>query len=281
MQVGKFNTFEVVSIGNGSIHLIADDQQTVEVPISAADTAAIESVSAGQTLSLFVRTDELGKPLITFGTPHITLGKTALLKVVATRDTGSWLDWGLEGDLFMPRSECRFTVKPGDSILVYLYRDSKTDRLVATTRLHRHLAEAAADLRPDQAVELVIASQTEMGYKAVVDQRYLGLLYADEVFRPLAVGDIVPGFIKSIRLDGKIDLTLQARPTDLRDELSQKIMQHLKESGGRSELTDKSAPEAIYQHYQVSKKNYKKALGALYRQRLIRVSDTEITLISD
>lgn len=281
MQVGKYNTFRVNGINADVLHLTANDGQKHDVPMTAEQRSAIEPLSEGQSLTLFVRTDQEGDALITFGTPHLTLGDTALLTVVATRDTGTWLDWGLDGDLFMPRSECRFTVKPDDQILVYLYRDEQTQRLVATTRLHRHLAEAASDLRPDQEVELLIASQSELGYKAVVDQRYLGLLYADEVFQPLAIGDRVQGFIKAIRMDGKIDLKLQARPSDLRDALSEKILQDLKTAGGRSTLTDKSPPEAIYERYQVSKKNYKKAIGGLYRQRLIRISDTEITLVND
>lgn len=281
MQVGKFNSFRVQTVGNDTLDLVFDDNDVFSLPVSQEERSELGTVTAGQTLSLFVRTDEQGAPLISLGKPKLVLGETALLTVVATRDTGTWLDWGLAGDLFMPRSECRFTVKPDDQVLVYLTIDNKTDRLVATTRLHRHLAEAASDLRPDQPVELLIASQSDLGYKAVVNQRYLGLLYADEVFQPLTIGDQVQGYIKAIRPDGKIDLTLQARPTELRDALSEKILQDLKASGGRSVLTDKSPPEAIYERYQVSKKNYKKAIGGLYRQRLIRVSDTEITLVND
>nr|MBX2825193.1 GntR family transcriptional regulator [Gammaproteobacteria bacterium] len=236
------------------------------------------SWQAGDEISLFVRTDDEGNPVATTEKPPLTLHQSALLEVVTVRDTGTWLDWGLQGDLFMPRSECRFRVQTGDRLLVCLYRDASTGRLAASTRLHKFLSEQGMDLRPGQPVSLIVAGKTELGFKAVIDQRYLGLLFADEVFQPLNIGDALTGYIKSIRPDGKIDLTLQAKPTVLRDELSERILQDLKTAGGRSTLTDKSSPEEIYARYQVSKKNYKKALGGLYRQRRIVISASEITL---
>jgi len=277
MQVGEYNSFKVGEINGDEVEVLSSDGDCHWLKSTSAQT----HYKRGETVSLFVRTDEQGHAQISEEKPQLTLGGTGFLRVVSSRDTGSWLDWGLSGDLFMPRSECRFAVKAGDRILVCLYRDNKTDRLVASTRLHRHYAESATDLAPDQAVDLVIASRTELGYKAVVNQRYLGLLYTDEVFRPLQPGDAVGGFVKSIRADGRIDLTLQARPTDLRDELSARIIADLQISGGTSTLTDKSPPEAIYTQYQVSKKNYKKALGSLYRQRRILITATAITLVTD
>ena len=167
----------------------------------------------------------------------------------------------------------------GRSYVVVVTVDDATNRIMASSRLHDYLDEEAdEDIEVGQSVELLISGQTDLGYKAVINHDYLGLIFKNEVFRELQNGDELTGFIKSIRDDGKIDLRLNADKKSTVDELSEKILKQLKLNNGTSQLTDKSPPEAIYRSYGVSKANYKRALSSLYKQRRILITHEAITL---
>ena len=155
----------------------------------------------------------------------------------------------------------------------------ETDRILASSKLNRYFEEQSPWLKARQAVELRIFDKTELGYKAIIDNQVLGLIFHADAFRPLAIGERLPGFIKSIREDGKIDLIISQHSPRGDNELENKILAHIKASGGESNLTDKSPPEKIYQQFKVSKKKYKNALGALYKKRLITVSANKISLV--
>lgn len=204
-------------------------------------------------------------------------GKCAYLKAVTVTKAGAFMERADESDLLVPISQQISPIAEGRSYVVYMYLDPK-QRLIGSTKLHNFLDERARNMAPGQAVDLLIVGQTDLGYKAVVNGTHLGLIYKDEVFQPVQAGDRIRGFIKSIRADKKIDLSLQQHGKTARSELEERILQHLKSQGGSSSLTDYSPPEAIYKQYRVSKKNYKRALGALYKQRLITVGKDKITL---
>ena len=204
-------------------------------------------------------------------------GNCVLMKAVTVTKAGAFMDGGQEPDLLVPVSQQLIPMAEGRSYVVYQYLDPN-ERLIGTTKLHKFLDERAKDMAPGEAVDLFIVNQTELGYKAVVNGTHLGQLYKDEVFQPLQPGDKVKGFVKGIREDRKIDLSLQRRTQQTRDDLGDKIMAYLKANDGRSTLTDYSPPDDIYKQYRVSKGNYKKALGALYKQRLINVSKDKVTL---
>jgi predicted RNA-binding protein (virulence factor B family) len=206
------------------------------------------------------------------------LGECALLKAVTVTKAGAFMDCGLERDLLVPVSQQLSPIMEGNSYVVYHFLDPN-ERIIGSTKLHKFLDERAKDMAPSEAVDLLIVNQSEMGYKAVINGTHLGLLFKDEVFQPLRAGDKTKGFIKSIREDRKIDLGLQRQNQQGRDDLSERILAFLKDNGGTSSLTDYSPPDAIYKQYRVSKGNYKKALGALYKQRLISMTKTSVTLI--
>lgn len=210
--------------------------------------------------------------------PKAQVGECALLRAVTVTRTGAFMDCGLERDLLVPVSQQLTPMVEGRSYVVYLYLDPKQN-VIGTTKLHKFLDEYAGNLKPGEAVDLLIVSESELGYKAVVNGSHLGLLYKGEVFRPLRPGDKTAGFIKAIRDDGKIDLCLQKQNRQARDELSERIVAFLESSGGVSTLTDYSAPELIYEQFGVSKKNYKKALGRLYKERRISLAKDRITLL--
>jgi len=211
--------------------------------------------------------------------PLAQLGECALLKTVTVTKTGAFMDCGLERDLLVPVSQQLTPMSEGQSYVVYLFLDPQ-QQVIGSTKLHKFLDERAKNMAAGDPVDLLIVNDTELGYKAVVNGSHLGLLYRSEVFQDLQPGDKVKGFIKSIREDKKIDLSLQKQNQKARDELTDRIIAFLEASGGTSSLTDYSPPHAIYKQYGVSKGNYKKALGQLYKQRRISVEKDKITLLA-
>jgi predicted RNA-binding protein (virulence factor B family) len=217
-------------------------------------------------------------PVKSKNTPKAQVGECALLKAVTITKAGAFMDCGLERDLLVPVSQLLSPMLEGQSYVVYLFLDPQQN-IIGSTKLHNFLDERAKNMAPDQKVDLLIVNETELGYKAVVNGTHLGLLYKDEVFRSLRPGDKTSGYIKAIRDDRKIDLSLQKQDQASRDELTDRILTFLEASGGTSSLTDYSPPDEIYKQYGVSKGNYKKALGKLYKQRLITVEKDKITLV--
>jgi len=218
-------------------------------------------------------------PPRTKSAPKAQLGECALLKAVTVTKAGAFMDCGLERDLLVPVSQQLTPMQEGKSYVVYLYLDPK-QQIIGTTKLHNFLDERAKNMAPGEQVDLLIVNFSALGYKAVINGTHLGLLYKDEVFQSLRPGDKIKGFIKAIREDRKIDLSLRRHAKQAREELTDRILAFLKASGGTSSLTDYSPPDAIYKQYGVSKGNYKKALGALYKQRLISVAKDEIKLLA-
>lgn len=210
--------------------------------------------------------------------PKASLGECALLRAVTVTKTGAFMDCGLERDLLVPISQQLTPMVEGQSYVVYLFLDPNQN-VIGTTKLHNFLDERAKNMAPGDQVDLLIVNESELGFKAVINGTHLGLLYKGEVFRPLRPGDKLKGFIKAVRDDRKIDLTLQKHNQAAREELTDRILAFLEANDGTSTLTDYSPPEAIYKQYGVSKGNYKKALGKLYKQRRISVAKDKITLL--
>jgi predicted RNA-binding protein (virulence factor B family) len=210
--------------------------------------------------------------------PRAQPGECALLKAVTVTKSGAFMDCGSKRDLLVPISQQLTPMVKGQSYVVYLCLDPQ-QQIIGSTKLHRFLDERAKNLAPGEPVDLLIVNHSDLGYKAVVNGTHLGLLYKDEVFQTLRPGDTLRGYIKAIREDRKIDLALQQHNQQTRDQLKDRILALLEANGGTSNLTDYSPPDAIYKQYGVSKGNYKKALGKLYKQRLIEVAKDKITLL--
>ena len=206
------------------------------------------------------------------------MGECTFLKAVTVTRAGAFMDMGTGRDLLVPISQQLSPINEGQSYVVYLFLDPQ-QQLIGTTKLHNFLDERAKDMAPGEQVDLLIVNTTDLGFKAVINGTHLGLLYKDEVFRSLKPGDRVKGYIKTIRDDRKIDLSLQSQTQRSRDELTDRILDFLVAHDGTSTLTDYSPPDAIYKQYGVSKGNYKKALGQLYKQRRITVTKDSITLV--
>jgi len=244
-----------------------------ELPYDAA--GAIE----GETLDVFVLTDNDAAPVATTRRPVVTLGHCASLEVAALAGGGAFLDWGLPKNLLLPYAEQRRPLEVGQRECVQVYIDN-SGRLAASARLDHRLAETPDGYVAWQAVDLLVCQRTDLGFKAVVDDRAIGLLYRDEIFRDdVQVGMRLPGFVKRVRADGLLDLALQPQPSDVRDELAERILVALADAGGAFELTDRSTPEAIREAFGVSKKNYKRALAALYKARRVTLERERVVLV--
>ena len=232
----------------------------------------------GDWVEVFIYLDSEDRLVATTQTPHVMVGECAHLKVAAVNQVGAFLDWGLIKDLFVPFAEQSQPMQEGRSYTVYAYVDNN-DRIAASTRLDKFLSNQTSQYSEGDAVDLLIWQQTDLGYMAVIDNKHLGLIFHHDIFQPIQPGLRIKGFVKNVREDLKIDLSLQPKQQATRDELSQKILDHLKSEGGTSMVTDKSPPEAIYKLFNVSKSSYKKALGALYKQRLIAIEKGRVSLI--
>lgn len=234
----------------------------------------------GDQIDVFLYLDSDDIRIATTLEPLVQVGQCAHLRVASITPIGAFLDWGLPKDLLVPFGEQRVPMQAGRSYTVYVYLDEASGRITASSKLSRYLHERDdGEFVPNQPVDLLVCARTDMGLKAVIDGTHLGLIFKDEALDPVKVGQRVKGYIKGIRDDGRIDLALQPGGQQGRDELDTRILGFLKAAGGHSTLTDRSSPEAIFKCFGVSKANYKRALGRLYKERLIDLGKEQIRLL--
>ena len=268
ITIGTFNNLQVVKQVDFGVYLDGDDLDTILLPKRYVPNGC----EIGDWIDVFLYFDSDDLLIATTEKPKVEVGCCEMLKVVDINHAGAFMDWGLPKDLLVPYNEQQKPMEVGYSYVVYVYHDEASDRIAASTKLSHHLDEQPVWLKPRQSVNLQIASRTELGYKAIIDDKYLGLLFRADAYRPLKIGERLPGFVKSIRSDGKIDLLISQATLQGDHELSQQIVQYLTDQGGTSTLTDKSDPEEIYRVFKVSKKKYKQALGNLYKSRKITIT---------
>lgn len=282
LKIGKINRLEVIESLPFGFYLGDSDYEKVLLPTRNAP----ENCQLGDTLDVFVHHDSDDRIIATTQTPLAEVNQIAFLRVKSITSVGAFLDWGLDKDLLVPFSEQEKPLSEGVSYVVYVFQDPHTNRLAASTKLRRFLNENGEDLIPAlkstrNKVDLLICGRTELGYKAVVNQAYLGLLFKNEVFKPIRIGDRLEGYVKRVREDGKIDLSLQQHNNSARSELTERIIDDLQAHGGFSTLTDKSSAEEIELRFGVSKNAYKKALGALYKDKRILLDKQKVTLTGE
>lgn len=275
VEIGKLNTLTVLKNVDHGIYLDGEHLGEILMP----ERYVPDNCEVGDSIEAFIYLDSADLLIATTETPYVMVGECAYLKVVDVNQAGAFLDWGLPKDLLVPYSEQICPLKIGQSYTVLTYLDESTNRIAATQKLDTYLSEEAQYFKPEQAVDLLIFGKTDLGYKAIINNTHIGLIYKNEVFQTLTHGEKLKGYIKTIRPDRKIDLCLQLPGKDARDDLSSKILDHLKNNDGVSTLTDKSSPEDIYENFGVSKKNYKKAIGRLYKKRLIRIEKDKTILL--
>lgn len=234
---------------------------------------------SGEALDVFLYLDSEDRPVATCKRPTAMPGEFALLRVVDVTAVGCFLDWGLPKDLLLPFGEQRQRAELGRSYVVRVLVDEETDRIIASRRIGRFLSHDDADYGYAEEVDLLPYARTDLGFKAIINGRHQGIIYANETFRPVKVGEPVRGFVREVREDGRIDLTLHRPGFGKVSEFEQTLLDELDRAGGSLALGDKSPPEEISEAFGVSKKVFKQAIGALYRKRLIRVEPERIEKI--
>ncbi|MEA2082309.1 MAG: S1-like domain-containing RNA-binding protein [Elusimicrobiota bacterium] len=264
-EIGKHNRLKVVKHVDFGVYLDGGELGEILMPVRYVP----EGCKDGDIVDVFVYRDSEDRVIATTEEPYAVVEDFAFLEAVSVNNIGAFLDWGLMKDLFVPFREQEKKMEEGESYVVKIYLDKKSDRIAASSRLTRFLDKEPADYKEGQRVELLVCDMTELGYKAVINNSHMGIIYKNEIFQPLNTGDKISGFIKKMREDGKIDLSLQEAGHERIGEAGEIILSKIKESGGFIPVTDKSAPGIIYEMFGMSKKVFKKACGSLYRKRLI------------
>lgn len=272
---GEYQTLRIGRIAEPGIYLTDEQEQEVLLPNRYV---RLED-KVGNLVDVFVYHDSENRLVATREKPHATVGEAAVLKAVDRNAHGVFLDWGLTAkDLFLPNRNVPFEVEIGRKYLVWLYRDNLTGRVVATTKVNPYVNNTEISVRHKEQVDILVARRMEAGYRVVVNNRHWGMIYNNQIFTPIAIGDRLTAYVHRISEDGRIDLMLQQEGKDQTDSAATKLTELLREHKGVLPIGDKSSPEEIAALTGLSKKNFKRAAGALYKQHIITIGDNEITL---
>lgn len=274
VEIGKYNTLTVVKIVDFGVYLDGGERGEILMPKEYVPANCFPD----DEVRVFVYFDSEDRIVATTEVPYVKVGEFAFLKVVAVSHVGAFLDWGLRKDLLVPFREQRDPMVEGKSYLVYAYADKASDRIVASTKVDKYLDQVFPEYEVNEEVDILIARKTDLGYAVIINNMHWGLIYDNEVFQIIKVGQKMKGYIKAIREDEKIDVSLQAPGYAKIEGLAGVILEKIKDYDGILDLSDKSDPEEIYRVFGCSKKNYKKALGTLFKQGLIEINDTEVRL---
>lgn len=281
ISIGKTYTLKAVKKLDFGVYLDAENLYEVLLPKKYVP----RDLAVGDEIEVFLYLDSEDRPVATTQTPKAQLGEFAYLAVVDINDMGAFLDWGLEKDLFVPFGEQHRPMEVGRTYIVYLYLDKLKGRITASSKIDKFLDdEKPHDFTPQQAVKLLIANSTDLGYKAIINNSHWGVLYASDVHQRLSFGQSIDGFIKYIRPDNKIDLSLtslQDGGKETRDKYEKIILDYLKHQNGFAPVHDKTDPKIIADLFGMSKKAFKKAIGGLYKQKIINIEKDGINLVKN
>ncbi|MBN8821504.1 MULTISPECIES: S1-like domain-containing RNA-binding protein [unclassified Spirosoma] len=282
IEIGRINTLTALrqtSVGFFLGDLSDRKTQDFNNDILLPNKYVPETLEVDDDIDVFVYTDSEDRPIATTLTPAIQRNEFATLQVVSITSAGAFLDWGLEKDLLVPHREQARPMQVGEWYVVFMYLDRRTNRLVASSKVSRFLDPDVSELQEGDEVQLLAYETTDLGVNVIINNRYKGLIYANEIFRTVQSGDPLIGYIKNIRDDGLVDVSLQKAGFENVEPNAQRILTLLKVENGFLPLTDNSPPEEIYKALEMSKKTFKKAIGTLYRERKIVLEEKGIRLV--
>lgn len=274
IELGKFNTLEVVKQVDFGMYLDGGEQGEILLP----NRYVPEDCKIGDFLNVFLYLDIEERLIATTLTPLVQVGEFACLEVSWVNQFGAFLNWGLMKDLFVPFREQKMKMQVGKKYIIHAHIDEESYRIVASAKVDRYLSKEIPEYKLGDEVEALIWQKTDLGYKAIVDNKFSGLIYESEVFHPVEIGERLKVYVKQVREDGKIDLMLQKPGMGGVEDFSQTLLQYITEHDGVISLNDKSPAEEIYEIFGVSKKTFKKAVGDLYKKHLIVLSGDSIRL---
>jgi len=276
VNIGKYNTLKVLKEVDFGVYLDGESEGEILMPIRYVP----KNCQIGDLVDVFLYLDSEDRPIATTEKPFAQVGEFAMLRVKSVNKIGTFLDWGIMKDLLVPFREQKVTMIEGRSYLVYIHVDQESKRIVASAKLNKFLDKTLPEYTVGQEVDIIVESETELGYKAIVNNLHWGILYENEVFEQLAKGLKLKGYIKKVRTDNKIDLSLQPLGYVKVDPITQMILDELKKAGGFIAVSDKSEAEEVYRIFGISKKTFKQAVGSLYKKRLITLGTDGIRLNS-
>jgi predicted RNA-binding protein (virulence factor B family) len=283
IEIGKYNTLTILRDTKVGLFLGTPETDPEGIhDILLPNKYVPNEFEIGEELIVFVYLDHEERPVATTLEPYILLNEFALLRVNYVNQIGAFMDWGMEKDILVPFKEQARPMEKGKRYLVYLYMDDKTNRLVASSKTNQFLKNEELTVEKGEEVELIVSHITEIGINVIINEQYKGLLYKDEVYDDaIRTGDRMRGYIKNIRPDNKIDVSLQIQGYQSIEPNADIILDELRASRGFLRLTDSSHPEDIKTVLKMSKKTFKKAIGALYREKLIEIKEDGIYLIKE
>jgi uncharacterized protein len=275
LKIGDYNTLKVEKFVDFGLYL-----QSEEGEILLPKKYMEEGISVGDLIDVFIYKDSEDRLIATNLKPLAKVGEFAALRVKDISPIGAFLEWGLEKDLMVPFNEQKRKMEEGRKYVVYVLLDPRTQRIIASSKISDFLNKKNIELKKNQEVDLLIYDQSELGYSAIIDNQYSGMLYRNEVFKPIQIGDRLKGFVKQVREDNKIDLTLNKVGMDSVDDAKDLILKELEKSKGFLRLTDESDSEEIKERLHMSKKTFKKAIGGLYKEQKITIEPHGIAIVS-
>lgn len=275
IELGKYNQLEVVKEVDFGLYLDGGDDGEILLPARYVP----EGTKVGDMLNVFIYLDNEERLVATTLDPYAQVGQFAYLEVAWVNQYGAFLNWGLMKDLFVPFREQKMKMQVGRKYIVHVHLDDESYRIMASAKVEHFLSEETPEYEIGEEVNILVWQHTDLGYKAIIDNKYSGLLYENEIFQPISIGMQLKAFIKQVREDGKIDLELQQGGMKKVKDFSETLLAYIKEQRGFIRFTDKSDAEQIYKTFGVSKKTFKKAVGDLYKQRLIVLEPNGIYLV--
>mgnify|MGYP001245188856 FL=1 len=274
IEIGKFNTLKILRDTEPGLFL--GDGQDCEVLLP--NRYVPQDFELDEMIDVFVYLDNEERLVAVTDIPYIQKGEFALLRCNAVNEFGAFMDWGMVKELFCPFVEQAFKMKEGGWYLVYCYLDEKTERLVASSKTNRFLTNNNLTVEMYEEVDLIVSHPSTLGMNVIINNSHLGLIYKDDIFKDLSIGDKIKGYIKKIREGNKIDVTLQKMGYRNIEPSAKELLKLISIHNGKLSITDKSSPEEIKSIAQMSKKSFKKAVGNLYKRRLISLKNDGIYL---
>jgi len=276
IAIGQYNDLRIINKTDQGL-ILTDGDKEVLLPYTVVPV----NTEIGDNINVFVYMHKDGTLMATSKRPFACVGDFAYLTVVDESQDGVFMDLGIGKDIYVPQKEQKRPMFKGDKHVVYVFLDESNDRMVASSRLTNFVEEHDIDLEEGDEVSLLIVDRSDLGFNAIIDNKYIGLLYTNELFDELQPGEVRKGWVKKVRVEGKIDLSLQPMGYGHILDTKEVLFEELKANNGVIHLGDKSSPEDIYQRFKISKNAFKKTIGALYKERRITISDHEIRIFVD
>lgn len=277
MNIGEYNTLRIDRFTSVGAYLENEKGEDVLLP----NKYLAHNLEINDEISVFIYTDSEDRPVATTEVPFAKCGEFAWLAINSVTNFGAFADIGLEKDLFIPLKEQNAKLEEEKSYLIYVYLDEQTQRMVGSAKINPFINSAIDEIQQGDEIDVLIANRTDLGYRVIVNQQYLGLLFEDHITRPIQSGEVCKAFAEHVRLDGKIDVSLVPLGYEKFEEMESVVLNFIQQNDGRLHLTDKSEPEEIKRMFGMSKKLFKKSIGGLYKKRIINILDGYIELVEE